>query len=283
MIEVSHLVKDYGRVRALDDVSFAVAPGRSVILWGHNGAGKTTTLKCLLGLIRFQGRVQVQGHDLLREPRAVRRLIGYVPQNLAYYDMTVAQTLAFFSDLKRVPAERGLAALAQVGLTNELDKQVGALSGGMRQRLALVLALLADPPVLLLDEPTASLDAGARKDLMALLAAHREEGRTIIFASHRPEEARELADTVLWMEGGRLVCECTPEELLRRLEAGSWLRLRLQNGSLDQAVRELERCGFNARPNHKSVLVQVEPGRKAAPLAALARIGLTVADFELEG
>lgn len=217
MIEVRHLVKQYGRFRAVDDLSFTVPAGEAVALWGENGAGKSTTLKCLLGLTRFAGEVRIDGLSVAADPRRVRQRIGYVPQELAYYDLTVARTADLFCALRKLGAERGREVLAQAGLSGHLGKEVGVLSGGLRQRLALALALLSDPPVLLLDEPTANLDRRARRDLMRLLAGCKRAGKTIVFASHREEEVLELADRVLVLAGGRLALEGTPDELAGRL------------------------------------------------------------------
>lgn len=217
MIEVEHLTKRYGAARAVADLSFTVRAGTAVAMWGHNGAGKTTTLRCVLGLVPFEGTIRVGGCDVRGEPRAVRRLIGYVPQSLGYYDLSVAETVELFRALKKVgDPSRGERALELVGLSGEGGKRAGALSGGMRQRLALALALLADPPVLLLDEPTASLDARGRADLLRLLRGCKRAGKTLLFASHRPEEVRLLADRVLVLENGALAMECGPEEFARR-------------------------------------------------------------------
>ncbi len=220
MINLESVGKRYGRMIALDDVTLHIPAGRSVALWGHNGAGKSTTLKCILGLVRYTGRIQVDGVDVRRNPRAVRSRMGYVPQDLAYYDMTVGATLRFFATLKGVGRDQALTALESVGLEGETGKQVGALSGGMRQRLSLALALLADPPVLLLDEPTANLDEQARAELVDLLNRCRSSGKTLLFASHRPEEVAALADEVVILDQGRVAARLGVQEFVRRQRAG---------------------------------------------------------------
>ncbi len=217
MIELIHLIKPYGPSRAINDLNLSVAAGECLALWGHNGAGKSTTLKCILGLVNYQGTITVAGQDARRASRAVRRLIGYVPQELAYWDMSVGATVEFLADLKQVPPAQALAVLERVGLAAEMRKAVGALSGGMRQRLALALALLAEPPVLLLDEPTASLDERSRAGFMDLLLECKQAGKTILFASHRPEEVLRLADRVAVLDAGGLVGVYTPSEFALRL------------------------------------------------------------------
>lgn len=227
MLSIRNLTKDYPRpgrawwsdetVTAVDSVSFALAPGDSLALWGVNGAGKTTILKCLLGLLACEGELRLNGFDLRRDGRAARRFLGYVPQELAFHnDLSVAESCRFYARLKGVGDERIPVVLAQVGLTGEGKKAVGALSGGMKQRLALALALLADPPVLLLDEPTSNLDAATRDEFLGLLLQLRERGKTLLFTSHYADEVTRLADRVLLLRDGRLVADGAPADVLGR-------------------------------------------------------------------
>ena len=205
MIQFFDLTKRYGKFTAVDGLSFEVEPRQAVALWGPNGAGKTTAIKCLLGLLRYQGRIVVDGLDAHKQGKAVRRLLGYVPQELAFYDdLSTLATVLFYARIKQLPALRAEAVLKEVGLSEHVDKRVGALSGGMKQRLALGLALLADPPILVLDEPTSNLDAAARDQFLHLLQAVKAGGKTVIFSSHRLEEIEALADQVLVMERGKL-------------------------------------------------------------------------------
>lgn len=281
MIEVSGLSKRYGDLQVLDRVSFRVGAGEAVALWGQNGAGKTTTLKCLLGVIQYAGDIRVDGRDTRRFPRQTRARIGYVPQELSFYDLPAVDVVEFFARLKKVDPAGAATSLGRVGLADAARRPVGALSGGMKQRLAVALALLGDPPVLLLDEPAASLDAGARRELVEMLVDLKCAGQTILFASHRPEEVAQVADRVVVLERGRVLRECPPLELWHR---PARLRVRLDGeGRLDEGVAALAAAGYTASRNSHTLLVQVEPGRKAAPLGALERAGVSVADFELEG
>ncbi|RME55457.1 MAG: ABC transporter ATP-binding protein, partial [Caldilineae bacterium] len=193
-----------------------VNAGESLALWGVNGAGKTTVLKCILGLLDCEGELRLNGYDLRRDGRTARRFLGYVPQELAFYnDLNVADTCRFYARLKGVDPARIPAVLAQVGLEGQERKEVGALSGGMKQRLALALALLGDPPVLLLDEPTSNLDLTARDDFIALLARLRDAGKTLLFTSHHRDEVERLADRVLVLAEGRVVAEGAPATVLQ--------------------------------------------------------------------
>lgn len=204
-IAVHGLAKRYGQAEALLGVSFTTTSGEILALWGANGAGKTTLLKAILGLIRFEGEIIVNGHDVQRNGKAARRSIGYVPQEAVFYDWGVLATMQFYARLKKASPERIPLLLDRLGLQPHAHKAVAALSGGLKQRLALAIALLSDPPLLLLDEPTASLDTASQQDYLALLSNLRREGKTILFASHRLEEVEALADRSLLLENGRLV------------------------------------------------------------------------------
>lgn len=283
MIRYSHLTKRFGKFVAVSDLSFDVAPRQAVALWGPNGAGKTTALKCLLDLLRYEGAITVDGLDAHKQGKAVRRLLGYVPQELAFYsDLSALDTVAFYARLKQAPAGRARQVLEQLGLAEHGDKPVAALSGGMKQRLALGIALLADPPVLVLDEPTSNLDTAGREQFLHLLADVRSSGKTILFTSHRLEEIEALADRVLVMERGRLVASVAPHELAQRLGLRTRIKLRLPADAIERALAVLRSDGFTASRNSSGVLVDVLPDAKAAPIHLLRAAAIEVVDFEVE-
>lgn len=283
MIQFSHLVKRFGKFTAVNDLSFTVEPQQAVALWGPNGAGKTTAIKCLLSLLRYEGQILVDGQDAHKQGKAVRQRLGYVPQELAFYsDMTTLDTAEFYARLKRVPGSRAKEVLAEVGLEEHAQKPVGALSGGMKQRLALGLALLADPPVLVLDEPTSNLDAAGRDQFLQLLSGVRSAGKTILFTSHRIEEITALADQVLVMERGQLLATCSADELPQRVGLRTQIKLHLGQDVINHALHILETGGFSASRNGTGVLVDVLPGEKAAPIYALRDAAIDVIDFEMQ-
>jgi nitrous oxidase accessory protein len=207
-IVVHGLTKRFGKVTALADLSFEVKQGETVALWGPNGAGKTTVLRCLLGLLPADGTMHVLGAPCGPRGRASRRRIGYVPQEVRLpADQSVRDTVRFFAALRRVPATRVEPLLDDWGLKEVAHRPVRHLSGGMKQKLAVVLALLSDPPVLLLDEPTSNLDAHTRGEFAALLARLKASGKTMLLCTHRRSEVWRLADRVVVLEGGRKVAE----------------------------------------------------------------------------
>ncbi len=283
MITFTNLTKRFGSYTAVDNLSLQVAAREAVALWGPNGAGKTTAVKCLLGLLAYDGSITVNGFDAKKQGRQARAAIGYVPQQQSFYDdMSTLDTGLFFAKLKRTPAAQAPELLAQVGLGDHLHKPVGALSGGMKQRLALALALQGDPPVLVMDEPTSNLDAAARDQLLHLLSEVKAAGKTIIFSSHRIEEVETLADRVLVMEKGQVRFTCTPRELPTRLGWRSEVKLRMSPSVLDTALHVLQADGFTARRNGVGVIVEVAHGDKARPIHVLSQAAITVTDFEME-
>jgi ABC-type multidrug transport system ATPase subunit len=281
-LRVANLTKRYGPVLALDDVSFEVEVGESVALWGPNGAGKTTVLRCLLGLARYSGEIRVDGDDPARRGERARRKVGYVPQDLPIAPMTVDEVTAYIARLKRASLEEGAARLAQLGIAAHGDKTVGALSGGMKQRLALALALIGEPSLLLLDEPTANLDARGRADLLHLLKSLKKDGMTLVFSSHRPEDILALADRVLLLEDGRLQEEKSPTEFMRGLGETSRMVLFLRNGHAKEALTALVDYAVEATRDGRVLTVAVQPHQKAEVLGRLARAGVELEDFDVE-
>ena len=283
MIQFAHLTKQFGKFTAVDDLSFEVSPQAALALWGPNGAGKTTAIKCLLGLLKYSGHILVDTLDAKKQGKMVRRMLGYVPQELAFYaDMSALDTALFYARLKSTSPQRAAEVLDQVGLAEHGDKPVGALSGGMKQRLALGLALLADPPILVLDEPTSNLDAAARDHFLHLLSDVKRAGKTVVFTSHRLEEIEALADNVLVMDQGRMLMTCAPGELPRRLGLRTQVKLRLPDGQLDSALTVLQAGGFTVSRNGVGVLVDVLASEKARPINALHDADIEVMDFEVQ-
>ncbi|MDJ0924939.1 MAG: ABC transporter ATP-binding protein [Acidimicrobiia bacterium] len=282
MIEIRDLTKRYGRATVVDSFSLSVAAGESVALWGPNGAGKTTVVRCLLGLVGYEGSISVGGLDARRHPKGTRQMIGYVAQELAFYDdLTVLELLDFSAGLRRLDADRVDAVIDTLGLEDHVEKKVTELSGGLKQRLGLATALLPDPPVLLLDEPTSNLDAASRESAIHLLDRLRREGHTLVVTSHHMEEVGMLVDRVIGMEDGRLTIECDPTDLAERLGIRAWLQLVLTNGSTEAAVQALQEAGYDARRNRRGVLVEVPAQGKGKAVAAVQQAGIDIEDLEV--
>lgn len=209
--------KIYAATTALRDVSITASPGRTLALLGPNGAGKSTVLRIASGLIRpTRGTVDVAGEHPAHD--GVRRLIGFAGHRTFLYGaLTAEENLRFYADLYRVPPERVDAALDRFALNAVRRRRAGELSRGLTQRLSLARALLHEPPLVLLDEPFTGLDAPTAEGLAVAIARLREEGRTVVLATHEWESAREVADDAVVLVGGR-VAHRAPADALERTD-----------------------------------------------------------------
>lgn len=282
MITISELTKRYGKTAVVDNFNVSIEQGESIALWGPNGAGKTTVVRCLLGLVSYDGTITVNGVDARKAGKAARSQMGYVPQELSFYDaMKVIDLLDYSATLRRIGPDRVDEVIETVGLADHIDKRVSELSGGLKQRLGIASALLPDPPILLLDEPTSNLDARARDHAIGILEGLRHEGRTLIVTSHHIEEVGMLVDRVVAMEQGRITVECDPTDLAEELGLRAWLHLILTNGSAPKALAVLSEKGFEAKMNSRGVLVEVSAQGKGEAVAALQKAGVVIDDLEV--
>ena len=215
VIEVDHLSKHYGDVRAVDDVSFAVAEGEILGLLGHNGAGKTTTIRVLTGRARpTLGQARIAGYDVVRERERVKPLINLVFEEQNLYDrQTGRENLELFAKLYGAPPARVAELLERVGLADAASRKVKTYSSGMKQRLLIARALVNDPRVLFLDEPTRGLDPSSARDVRGIVREHARAGATVFLTTHYMEEADELCDRVAFLAAGAIVALDTPREL----------------------------------------------------------------------
>ncbi|MFN3974956.1 MAG: nitrous oxide reductase family maturation protein NosD [Dehalococcoidia bacterium] len=282
LLDVAGLTKRFGRFTAVDGVSFLLRRGEVLALWGPNGAGKTTIVRCILGLLHYQGRITIGRWDARRNGVQARRLIGVAPQEPAFPEhWTPSQVVRMVATLRGIPWERADALLEQVGLASHSHQPVRTLSGGMRRRLALAIALLPDPPLLILDEPTANLDAAGRREVITLLLRLKAQGRAILLTSHRGEEAMALADRVLRLERGHSLGE-VPPSAISEAQAVVSLVLVVPVASQERATQALQEAGYAVYRNGAGVRVQVAPADKVRPLAVLLQAGIPVEDFEVE-
>jgi ABC-2 type transport system ATP-binding protein len=256
-IEVDRLTKRYGDFPAVDDISFKVRKGEVFAFLGPNGAGKTTTVE-IIETIRppTSGKVTLLGMDVTKKKHDIVHRIGVLPQGFSSFDrITVRETLQYYARLFCVNTDiDGLIELVNLG--DKSKEQYKNLSGGLKQRLGIAIALVNDPEVVFLDEPTTGLDPRARHEVWEVLLGLKKKGKTVFLTTHYMEEAELLADTVAIISKGKVIAKGTPWELIE--SNANYLVLTLQ--SVDEKVFEIVRkTGFKPfLDSHKDIKVRVE-------------------------
>ena len=258
VIEVENLTKRYGELLAVNDVSFAVRKGELFAFLGPNGAGKTTTVE-IIETIRLptSGKVSVLGMDVTRKKRDIVQRIGVLPQGFSSFDrVTVRESIQYYSRLfgGKTTDVDGLIELAN--LKDKSREQFKNLSGGLKQRLGIAIALVNDPEIVFLDEPTTGLDPRARREVWEVLRGLKQQGKTVFLTTHYMEEAEFLADTVAIISKGRIIATGSPDELMESSANELSLTLRSADANVFAIVRE---AGFDPiRHNSHYLKVRVK-------------------------
>lgn len=245
MIEVTHLTKDFHNFRAVDDVTLHVPAGHVLALLGPNGAGKTTTVRMMTSILPpTSGSAKIAGYDVTQHPEQVRSHVGVLTEQQGLYErMRALEYLDFFGQMYRIaPQVRRKQAedlLERFGLTFALNKRLSEYSKGMKQKLALVRAMLHNPPVLLLDEPTSAMDPLSAKQVRDAILDLKKGQRTFLITTHNLVEAQILADKIAIIKRGRIIAEGTFEELVKRFVGDPLMELRFTR-PLNGVAKELD-------------------------------------------
>jgi ABC-2 type transport system ATP-binding protein len=246
MISVSNLVKKYGDFVAVDNISFDISKGEIVGLLGPNGAGKTTTMKVLTGYFPPTfGKVIIDGIDLLKDPIAVKKKIGYLPENAPlYHEMNVLEYLSFAARMQNVPKTKIKSQIKKVvkecGLSEKIYQDIGKLSKGYRQRVGLAQSLIADPEILILDEPTVGLDPNQIIEIRNLIK-HIGERKTIILSSHILAEVEATCDRVLIINKGKIIAKDSPLDLRAKSRGKVNIIVKIESKNKKEAQTVLEK------------------------------------------
>lgn len=266
MIEVKNLTKRYGGVKAVDDISFTAESGEVVGLLGPNGAGKSTTMNIITGYLgATSGTVLIDGIDILENPKGAKAKIGYLPEiPPLYQDMTVRRYLEFIFDLKKVrmPKKDHISEVMEiVKITDVSDRVIKNLSKGYRQRVGLAGALMGNPPVLILDEPTVGLDPKQIIDIRKLIKSLGKK-HTIIFSSHVLSEVSAVCDRIVMINNGRIVADAKTEKLSETVSGGSVLILEADGSAsaVSDAVSSVEGVKRVTKTAGQTYTVEYESG-----------------------
>jgi ABC-2 type transport system ATP-binding protein len=280
-IELNGVTKRFGDVTALRDLDMTVEEGEVFGFLGPNGAGKSTTINVLLDFVRPNaGEAWVLGHDAQREPRAVRARTGVLPEGFEVYERLTARRHVDFAVESKGATDDPEAVLERVGLGDAVDRQAGGFSTGMKQRLALAVALVGEPDLLILDEPSSGLDPNGAREMRSIVREEADRGATVFFSSHILGQVEAVCDRVGILREGELVATDSIEGLREASGAETTLEVEVSemtDGALD-AVRAVQGV-TEARAGGSTVTVSCASGTKMDVLDALERSGAEVEDF----
>ncbi|MBU6489078.1 MAG: ABC transporter ATP-binding protein [Burkholderiales bacterium] len=286
MIELKGVAKSFGSLRAVDGIDLNVHRGELFGLIGRNGAGKSTLFQLMLGLIAADaGQVSING-ERAGGPRfrAVKRRLGYLPENVVLYDnLTGIETLRFFARLKGVDTAECAPLLEQVGLTHAAARKVREYSKGMKQRLGFAQALLGDPPLLFLDEPTNGLDPEGIREFYQTLRARQDGGTTIVITSHILAEIQQRVDRLAILHSGRIRAVGSVQTLRAQTDLPLWFEVLTHSADTDPIAAALRRAPFDkVTTNDRRVAFQCPRNAKMAAIAALAPLTDRIADLQIQ-
>lgn len=267
-------------------MSFSIAKGSRVLLLGPNGAGKSTIIKCVMGLLNFSGEIMTDGVDAKRDSEEARRHIGYIPQQMAYYEnMSVYDQANYICKLKKANHERIQENLVKVNLWEHRKKKVKALSQGMKQRLGIAIALLSEPPLLIFDEPTVNVDLKGQLDFQATADRLSKEGKTVLIVTHYPGFG-DFANDAIVLNRGRIVAHGVPYDLLKEVRSRDSLYIKIENlqdGGATGAVKVMEDSGAEGVSlDGEWIKAFVSPSNKVKVIGKLIESNYQIQDLVVE-
>jgi Cu-processing system ATP-binding protein len=277
--------KAYGNETVVSDMSFEIQPGECVVLVGHNGAGKTTLMKLMLGLTRpTSGRVEVLGANPAAGNAAARhKNLGYLPESVALYDaMTGREVLTFFARLKKASSKGCEELLATVGLADAADRRVATYSKGMRQRLGLAQAMLGNPRLLFLDEPTTGLDPGLRRQFYELIEGLQKTGATSLISSHALSEVEARANRFVIVKAGRMAACGTLDELYQQAALPLRLQIAVAPGLAAGVAERLGSGTHISDVSDTSLSLDCCNGDKMSLIRRISDLGELVLDLQIK-
>jgi len=270
-IEVSHLKKVYGNLIAVNDISFSIKKGEVFAFLGPNGAGKTTTVEIIESIREpTAGTVKIFGKDISTSFNEVKEEISILPQEFHSFErLTVRETLDYFSKLYKKRANID-EIIETMDLTSHKNMLYRNLSGGLKQRVGVAMALVNDPEIIFLDEPTTGLDPKARREVWEVIAGLRNKGKTVFLTTHYMEEAEYLADHIAIIHKGKIIAEGSLDELINKYGEGSILHIK--NCSTENAIEMIKERGFDAyREGNGDIAVRIEYKERVLEVLSILR------------
>ena len=285
IITVKKLTKTYSDKKAVDNISFSVKKGEIFGFLGPNGAGKTTTIKSILGLIKADsGEIEINGFNIRKSEKNAKKNIGYLPEKVAFYDnLTALQNLLFYAKIKKVSKEECLLLLEEFGLGDVINKKVGKFSKGMVQRLGMIRAIMGNPPILILDEPSSGLDPRGAIQIRNKIREMNQNGATVFVSSHILSEIQEICDRVGIINKGVLVAKDTVEALSKKLNLKPKLSIELEKIS-DEITKSINNIkGIDkVEVKEKTINVICDSETKAKVILAIAKAGGNILNLQTQ-
>jgi|TARA_B100002003_G_scaffold205825_1_gene199372 heme ABC exporter ATP-binding subunit CcmA len=287
LIEVENLSKKYGKVKIIYDLSFKVEKGEVVVLLGPNGAGKSTLLKCILGLVRYNGKIRVNGLDVKKEGREIRRKITYIPQQFILYpNLTVEDNLKFYAKIRGISQNTVNQSIEKSKLEHFANKRTEELSEGLRQRLMLAIVSLTDTPILLFDEPTSNLDFKRVLEFKEMIKEETKNGKTILLSTHLLSDINDISEKVIVMNNGKFVFRGNSEDLLKKTNMKTDITLTIHeelNNKTRAKIKDLlHKAGVeNESIKNEFLTISTEASRIISVLKAVEEAGLKIKDFRI--
>jgi ABC-type multidrug transport system ATPase subunit len=262
-ISVKNLTKNYNGINAVDNISFNVKKGEIYGFLGPNGAGKTTTIKSILGLITIDsGIIKIDDIDILNKGKEAKKLIGYLPERVSFYDnLSAYQNMCFIAEMKKTSKMECKSLIEELGLSDAINKKVGAFSKGMIQRLGMARALIGRPPILILDEPTGGLDPRGVVLIRSKIKDMKNNGHTIFVSSHILSEVQEICDRVCIINKGKIVAQDTVDGLRKILKIKPKITIELEkiNDKIIKSINEIKGIDkIDIRENNIDVICNSE-------------------------
>lgn len=283
VIEVNKLTKIYEDLKAVDNVSFNIKKGEIFGFLGPNGAGKTTTIKAILGLIHVNsGEIKINGLTIFNNDKIVKKHVGYLPEKIAFYDnLTALQNLIFYSEMKNAQKKECKTIIDEFGLSESINKKVGKFSKGMVQRLGMARAILGNPSVLILDEPSGGLDPRGVVLIREKIREMRDKGSTIFVSSHILSEIQELCDRVGIINKGVLVAQDRVSELSKRLDLKPKISVELEK-IVDDVIESIKKVKGveKVEIKDKNIDVICEPTTKSKVIIAIEKAGGNIVNLK---
>jgi ABC-type multidrug transport system ATPase subunit len=283
IVKIDNVEKKYGKFTALHKLSLEIKPGAHILILGPNGAGKTTLIKSIMGILNFKGKITIDGIDVNKDPRGAKKVIGYVPQNYAFYEaLSIYEHAKLTTRLKNLGTEQIEEKLRLVNLWDARKRKVRACSDGMKQRLGIALALIGNPKLLLLDEPTSNIDLRGQLEFQRLLRALLAQGKTMITTSHLTGLG-ELASEVIIIDHGRVITRGPPEELMSRLSVNDTLFVRVRGADADAVTKLAKDLGaFDFEVDGEWLRASVPSKIKLGVLKGLVNSPYNISDVLVE-